>query len=232
MAEPKSIIKNLGNVTAYGYAKSQGYEGTVEQFGSDLAHCAADAADVRRLAPEVRTNATNAEASANRAKSWAVGPSGAGTNGTDTNNSKYWSDVAKAYAEQFAGGVMYITSVNFSNLPDLSNVSPGWMYNIKDAFVTDERFEEGAGIQAQAGSNVICSRNMKWDLLSVGGGGSSEVTGNTPEMVEDLMNITFQLAQQSLIDTSGLKSMIITDFTTTSGINVVSGNYRTGAVYI
>ena len=32
-----------------------------------------------------------AQAQATRAKSWAVGPSGSGTDGTDTNNSKYWS---------------------------------------------------------------------------------------------------------------------------------------------
>ena len=31
------------------------------------------------------------QAQATRAKSWAVGPSGSGTDGTDTNNSKYWS---------------------------------------------------------------------------------------------------------------------------------------------
>lgn len=35
-------------------------------------------------------------------KAWAVGPSGAGESGTDTNNSKYWSNQSKGYAETVA----------------------------------------------------------------------------------------------------------------------------------
>ena len=42
-------------------------------------------------------------------KSWAVGPSGLGDAGTDTDNSKYWSNVSYGYAQQVA---TYMNSIN------------------------------------------------------------------------------------------------------------------------
>lgn len=42
---------------------------------------------------------SNASASEARAKSWAVGPNGAGTSGTDTNNARYWASVAEQAAD-------------------------------------------------------------------------------------------------------------------------------------
>ncbi len=41
--------------------------------------------------PTIDRSVAEAQTQASRAKSWAVGPSGSGTDGTDTNNSKYWS---------------------------------------------------------------------------------------------------------------------------------------------
>ena len=49
-----------------------------------------------------QTSAASAASNAAKAKSWAVGPSGSGDSGTDTNNSKYWSDQSKDYAEEIA----------------------------------------------------------------------------------------------------------------------------------
>lgn len=47
-------------------------------------------------------SAASAASDAAKAKSWAVGPSGSGDSGTDTNNSKYWSDQSKDYVEEIA----------------------------------------------------------------------------------------------------------------------------------
>ena len=44
------------------------------------------------------SDARAADASATRAKSWAVGPSGTGDSGTDTNNAHYWSEQARMHA--------------------------------------------------------------------------------------------------------------------------------------
>ena len=63
---------------------------------------AGSAASASSSAGTASTAAASAASDAAKAKSWAVGPSGSGDSGTDTNNSKYWSDQAEDYAEQMA----------------------------------------------------------------------------------------------------------------------------------
>ena len=60
-------------------------------------------------------------------------------------------------------------TVAFANLPALSGVSVGWMYNISDDFTTDSNFVT-SGIACSAGSNVYClevSGTKKWDVFAV-----------------------------------------------------------------
>lgn len=70
-------------------------------------------------------------------------------------------------------------SIPFSDLPAISGVKVGTMYNIKNAFVTTADFLEGSGVSFPAGTNVYCSEyepgNKKWDCFSgpTGGGGVS-----------------------------------------------------------
>ena len=42
----------------------------------------------------------------------------------------------------------------------------GHMYNITDAFVSDERFKDGAGYSYPAGTNVYWTKDGKWDCIS------------------------------------------------------------------
>ena len=42
----------------------------------------------------------------------------------------------------------------------------GFLYNIKDGFVTDDTFKEGAGVEYAAGTNVYYTADNFWDCLS------------------------------------------------------------------
>lgn len=57
---------------------------------------AQQATQASRSATNAANSASNATNEANRAKSWAVGPNGEGTDGTDSNNAKYWAEQAHA----------------------------------------------------------------------------------------------------------------------------------------
>lgn len=64
-------------------------------------------------------------------------------------------------------------SSKFAELPALAEVSPGWVYNVTDEFVTTADFVEGAGIKITAGTNIVAVNNgtadakeMKWDVLA------------------------------------------------------------------
>ena len=84
------------------------------------------------------------------------------------NNAKYWADIASQYAQ---GGIIFKGSVLFANIPTVG-MSDGDMYNITDDFTTDARFEEGAGIQCKAGTNIVWNSNSKWDLFATAAIGS------------------------------------------------------------
>ena len=107
------------------------------------------------------------------AEAWAKGTKGGVPVGSSepqyNNNSYYWADVARQYAESFADGVKYKGTTLFANIPT-SGMANGDMYDVTDAFVTDSRFSEGAGISVPAGTNIIWNDNIsKWDLIARGG---------------------------------------------------------------
>ena len=62
-----------------------------------LAEAAARSADSERVLAQAAANRADSEALIS--KSWAVGPSGTGEGGTDTNNAHYWSEQARMHAE-------------------------------------------------------------------------------------------------------------------------------------
>ena len=61
-------------------------------------------------------------------------------------------------------------TIKFEDLDSLENVKVGWMYNIEDDFVTDERFAK-SGVEEKASSNVYCIEidgegTKKWDVFA------------------------------------------------------------------
>ena len=66
-------------------------------------------------------------------------------------------------------GAVFKGSINYANLPTTGMVNGDW-YDIKDAFTTDNRFEEGSGIACAAGTDVIwVSDDNKWNILTPSG---------------------------------------------------------------
>lgn len=101
---------------------------------------------------------------------------GTSSTGATSNTIKGAVDEAKTYADQKIAAQISSTykaagSVQFASLPALSAEEEGKVYNVTDAFVTNENFIEGAGKSYPAGSNVVCvdsddAGTYKWDVLS------------------------------------------------------------------
>ena len=136
-------------------------------------------------AEDAKASEDAAEASAGQSedyslmsKSYAVGTDGQVRPGDPTDNSKYYSDLAQYLTDEAAklldqaqklisaataGALIPSGTVAFENLPTEPQV--GYMYNISNAFVTDDRFAEGPGIQYNPGANVYWTRDGQWDVM-------------------------------------------------------------------
>lgn len=101
--------------------------------------------------------AYNAAASADTAQNYAV---------ADTDSAKYYYEQARRISESFSGALRPMGTVTFANLPALSLVASGNMYNISDQFTTTADFKEGAGNVIPAGANVYKTEDGKWDVLA------------------------------------------------------------------
>lgn len=131
------------------------------------------------------TSAQDAESSAEEsgiyadmAKSYAVGTEGVVRPNDDTDNAEFYSNLAQYLTDEAAklldqaqklvaaateGAIIPSGTVAFENLP--TNPNLGNMYNISNAFTTDERFAEGAGIQYNPGANVYWTKDGQWDVM-------------------------------------------------------------------
>lgn len=181
-------------------ATYEGFEADMAQVQEILAECQDIQTAVDAMADLAEQHKNAAAASAKLSESWAKG----GTNsrpGENTNNSKYFSDLAAvltAEAEKLLdqaqkvivaatqGALIPGGTVTFQNLP--SNPATGYMYNISNDFTTDNRFVEGAGVFYRAGANVYWTADGKWDVL-VG----TQVTG-----VKGAKESTFHVGNVSL----------------------------------
>ena len=108
-----------------------------------------------------------AEEQVEEAEAWAVGERGGVPVSSDDptyhNNSEYWAGQAQQAAQ---GGLKWKGSCAFASIPTTGMVQ-GDMWNITDAFTTDSRFAEGAGIKVKAGTNIAWD-GSHWDLLATG----------------------------------------------------------------
>lgn len=79
------------------------------------------------------------------------------------------SAAVKAIVDRLSGiPIVPKGSIEFSNLPTLTDASIGDLYNIKDNFITTDNFIEGAGAKIAAGTNVVCveeNLTKKWDCF-------------------------------------------------------------------
>ena len=138
-----------------------------------------------------KTSETNAENWSNWSKSYAIGEGGM-RNNEASDNAKYYCDQAKRIAQGFEGSLIPMGTIPFSSLSTTSK-QVGYMYNISNAFTSDNTFEDGGGHLYGAGSNVYYTANNKWDVLAAitvtgvkGNAESSYHQGNIEIGPEDL----------------------------------------------
>lgn len=103
------------------------------------------------------TSESNAASSATLAYNYAVG---------ESNSAKYYAEQAKSVSESLKGSLKPMGTVTFANLPALSTVSAGDMYNVSTSFTTTSSFKEGAGNIIAEGANVYKTADGYWDILA------------------------------------------------------------------
>ena len=68
------------------------------------------------------------------------------------------------------------------------------------------------------------------------GGGSGKISGMIATALggieHDLVNLTFQLAMSNLVDSSDLDTVVIDTIDSASDVNIISGAFANGKVYI
>lgn len=143
---------------------------------------ATSAANAKASAESIGDSEVNALNSANLAKSYAVG--GTGTrDGEDTDNASWYYNEMK---DMFVGlNIVFVPkgTISFSELSIAKDTAvSGYVYNIKDDFVTDETFREGAGKAYTAGTNVYYTSDGYWDCF----GGSASPVATVEEVMSYL----------------------------------------------
>lgn len=88
-------------------------------------------------------------------------------------NAKTYMDNANAYAKEAKAAASSITgalkpkgTIRFAELPALSIIAAGDMYNISDEFISTDSFKDGGDITYPAGTNVYKTEDGMWDCLA------------------------------------------------------------------
>lgn len=121
------------------------------------------ASDAEQSSIQAGEKAELAERNAKISQSYAVGGTGTREN-EDIDNAMYYYMQAK-HISQGNNGLVPMGTITFEELP-ISDITQNAMYNISNAFTSDERFLDGGGLNYGAGSNVYYTVNGKWDVLA------------------------------------------------------------------
>ena len=156
------------------------------------------------------TYKTNAVSSANTAETAKTAAETYKNNAqTYMNNAKSYMDAAKTAAASITGALKPKGTVTFANLPNISSVESGAMYNISTAFTSVEKlFKDGGKIQYPAGTNVYKTEDGMWDCL---GGELSDylMKADIDTAVEEAMpDYTASTSLQELVAGESLKSAL------------------------
>ena len=146
-------------------------ESNANTYKTNAASSASAAASSAKSAAASESNAntykTNAASSANTAETARTAAETYKNNAqTYMNNAKSYMDAAKTAAASITGALKPKGTVTFANLPNISSVETGAMYNISTAFTSVEKlFKDGGKIQYPAGTNVYKTEDGMWDCL-------------------------------------------------------------------
>ena len=130
------------------------------------------ATQASQSASNASANATNASNSADlsedyskQARSYAKGTGGEVRPNDDSDCAEFYYEQTKRIS-QSVSGIIPMGTIAFAELSDPSNQNKGYMFDISDEFISDERFKNGSGIYYGAGSNVIYTADGMWDVLA------------------------------------------------------------------
>lgn len=195
---------------------------SAKSASDSAASATSSATTATEKATESSANAKSASDSAIESESYAHGGTGTREN-EDIDNAKYYADQAKRIS-QGINGITPMGTVTFAELPT-EDITKNAMYNISDAFVSDDRFLDGGGINYGAGNNVLYTSEGKWDVLA-----ASSVTGikGDKESTYRQGNVNLTPANIGALPTDGDSKDNTATFTTPSTReNIASGETHT-----
>ncbi len=173
-ADYNEVITNARSWAVGGTGNGRKNEDTDNaKYYSELAVRSSNSAD---------TSEANALSYAKLSQSYTVGGTGVRTN-ENNDNAYYYYGLVKNIVDGLNSGFIPMGTISFAELATAEKAT-GFTYNIKDDFVTDETFAEGAGITYTAGVNVYYTANGQWDCF---GGAASPVA--TVDEVKEYLSI-------------------------------------------
>lgn len=122
------------------------------------------ALEANRSASDALESAEVAENFVKEAESFAHGGTGTRQN-EDVDNAKYYYQQTRQISSGLSGALAPMGTVAFADLNNQTKQA-GYMYNISDAFTTDDTFKEGAGFKYPEGTNVYYTADGYWDCLA------------------------------------------------------------------
>ena len=216
----KQFNTYIPQITAYANAAASSAKSAATSeinantYKTNAASSASAAASSAKSAAASESNAntykTNAASSANTAETARTAAETYKNNAqTYMNNAKSYMDAAKTAAASITGALKPKGTVTFANLPNISSVETGAMYNISTAFTSVEKlFKDGGKIQYPAGTNVYKTEDGMWDCL---GGELSDylMKADIDTAVEEAMpDYTASTSLQELVAGESLKSAL------------------------
>lgn len=112
---------------------------------------------------EAKTAESNAKDWADWANSYARGEGSKRPNEAIDNSKYYYEQTLKL--AQGSGGIIPMGNVTFEELAGIDK-QIGYMYNVTDAFTTDDTFAVGPGHYFGPGNNILWTAQEQWDVMA------------------------------------------------------------------
>ena len=195
-----SVAKTSEDNAKKSELKAEDYSSTANEKAIDASNSASQAAISEENA---LGNANESKKWSDMSKSYAVGTDGQIRENDNSDSAKFYYEQALRISQGLAGALLPMGTITFEDLETTSK-SAGYMYNISNAFTSDDRFADGGGIKYGAGNNVYYTADGMWDVLAAsaltGAKGNAESTyrqGNVDIAPSNLMlENTFAVAAQ------------------------------------
>ena len=148
--------------TTESYMKTtEGYMGTTEDYMKTASTKAKESSD---SASAASTSETNANDNYMLSRSYAVGDTATRTNEA-IDNAKYYYEQSKMIASGLNGALLPMGTITFEQLSTMTKEA-GYMYNIKNEFVSTSEFKDGGDYTYPSGTNVYFTADGYWDCLA------------------------------------------------------------------